>query len=145
MTDTTTRPEPNDFNRQVIDALRASGGVLHEGPFAGAPLLVLHTRGRRTGRTYENPMMYLELDGHVYVFASRGGHPEHPDWYLNLVADPSVTVERDGQTYTARAEVLGEDERARVYGLQSDAYPQFAEYQRQTSRAIPVVELVRVD
>ena len=145
MSENPARPEPNDFNRQVIDALRASGGVLTEGPFAGAPLLVLHTRGRRSGREYEHPMMYLEHDGHVYVFASRAGHPEHPDWYLNLVAEPSVTVERGGETYAARAEVLEEDERARVYGLQSDAYPQFAEYQRQTSRVIPVVELVRAD
>ncbi len=145
MTDTTNRPEPEDFNRQVIEALRAAGGVLSEGPFAGAPLLVLHTTGRRSGRTYENPMMYLELDGRVFVFASRAGHDEHPDWYLNLVAQPAVTVERGGETYRARAVVLDEDERARVYALQSDAFPQFAEYQRQTSRVIPVVELVRAD
>ncbi|MHB1907009.1 MAG: nitroreductase/quinone reductase family protein [Acidimicrobiales bacterium] len=145
MTDTTTRPEPSDFNRQVIEALRASGGVLSEGPFAGAPLLVLHTTGRRSGRTYEHPMMYLELDGRVYVFASRAGHAEHPDWYLNLVAHPAVTVERDGETYPARAVVLNDDDRTRVYALQSDLYPQFAEYQRQTSRVIPVVELVRAD
>ncbi len=143
MSDTTTRPEPHDFNRQVIEALRASGGVLREGPFADAPLLVLHTRGRRSGRPYENPMMYLDLDGRVFVFASRAGHPEHPDWYRNLVADPAVTVERGGETYPARAVVLDEPERARVYGLQSEAFPQFAEYQRQTSRVIPVVELVR--
>ena len=142
MTDTPTRPEPSDFNRQVIDALRASGGALSEGPFAGAPLLVLHTRGRRSGRAYENPMMYLELEGRVYVFASRAGHPDHPDWYLNLVAHPEVTVERGGETYPARAVPLEEGERARVYALQSEAYPQFADYQRQTSRVIPVVGLV---
>lgn len=144
MTDTATRPDPNDFNSQVIAQLRAAGGRLTEGPFAHAPLLVLHTTGRRSGATRLNPVMYLEEGGRVYVFASRGGDDHHPDWYLNLLAQPEVAVERNGETYPARAVVLEGDERARVYAVQAAAYPQFAQYQEKTARVIPVVELVPV-
>jgi deazaflavin-dependent oxidoreductase (nitroreductase family) len=130
-----------DWNRQVIDQFRASGGRIG-GQFEGAPLLLLHTTGARTGQSRVNPMMYLDLDGHRYVFASKAGAPQNPDWYRNLVAHPGVTVEEGRETYAATAVPVTGDERDRIYGEQARRYPGFAEYQEKTSRPIPVVELV---
>ena len=87
--------------------------------------------------------MYLADGDRVLVFASKGGAPTHPDWYHNLVANPRVTVEVGIDSYPARATVLEGEERDRLYAEQSRRYPGFAEYQRNTSRIIPVVALVR--
>ncbi len=73
----------NDYNSAVIEEFRANGGQLG-GNFAGAPMLLLHTTGAKSGAERVNPMMYLELDGHVYVFASKAGADTSPDWYHNL-------------------------------------------------------------
>jgi deazaflavin-dependent oxidoreductase (nitroreductase family) len=132
----------SDWNTKIIEEFRANEGRVG-GQFNGAPLLLLHTTGRRSGDERVNPMMYLAEDDRVFVFASKGGAPSNPDWYHNLVADPRVTVEVGTQTYPARAEVVTGDERDRVYAEQASRYPGFAEYQRSTTRTIPVVELVR--
>jgi deazaflavin-dependent oxidoreductase (nitroreductase family) len=108
-------------------------------------MLLLITTGARTGRQRTNPMMYLDLDGHTYVFASKGGADTHPDWYHNLVANPRVMVEKGTETFEAQARALTGEERDRIYAEQSRRYPGFGAYQRGTSRVIPVVELVRVD
>lgn len=131
----------NDWNSQIIAEFRANGGAVG-GQFAGAPLLLLHTTGARSGTERVNPMMYLDLDGRRYVFASKAGADTHPDWYRNLVANPDVTVEVGGETYAARAEVLAGAQRDAVYAEQAQRYPGFAEYQEKTSRVIPVVELI---
>jgi deazaflavin-dependent oxidoreductase (nitroreductase family) len=133
-----------DFNETIIAEFRANAGQVG-GPFAGAPLLLLHTHGRRTGEVRINPMMYLPDDEHdrLLVFASKGGHPTHPDWYLNLVADPEVTVEVGNQTYAARAVSLEGAERDQYYAEQARRYPGFAEYQANTTRVIPVIALIR--
>lgn len=131
----------NDWNSQIIAEFRANGGAVG-GQFAGAPLLLLHTTGARSGAERVNPMMYLDLDGHRYVFASKAGADTHPDWYRNLVANPDVTVEVGSETYAARAEVLDAAQRDAVYAEQAQRYPGFAEYQEKTSRVIPVVELI---
>ena len=86
-------------------------------------------------------MMYLDLEGHRYVFASKGGADTNPDWFRNLVAHPSVTVEVGTDTYEATAVPLTGDERDRVYAEQARRYEGFAEYQAKTERVIPVVEL----
>jgi deazaflavin-dependent oxidoreductase (nitroreductase family) len=135
-------PEVNDWNQRIIEEFRANGGRVG-GQFEGAPMLLLHTAGRRTGQERVNPMMYLDLDGHRYVFASKAGADSDPDWYRNLVANPSVTVEAGTETYAATAVPLVGDDRSRVYGEQARRYPGFAEYQQKTARVIPVVELVR--
>jgi len=130
-----------DFNRQIIEEFRANQGKVG-GQFEGAPLLLLHTTGAKSGQPRVNPMMYLDLDGHRYVFASKAGMDTNPDWYHNLTADPAVNVEVGSDTYAARAQAVTGADRDRVYGEQARRYPGFAEYQEKTTRVIPVVELV---
>lgn len=130
-----------DWNAKIIEEFRANDGRVG-GQFEGAPVLLLHTTGAKTGQERVNPMMFLDLDGHRYVFASKAGADTNPDWYHNLVAHPGVTVEAGTQTYPATAVALKEPERSRVYEEQARRYPGFAEYQEKTSRVIPVVELV---
>jgi deazaflavin-dependent oxidoreductase (nitroreductase family) len=137
----TTRPPVNDFNAGMIAEFRANGGRLG-GNFEGAPVLLLHTVGARTGAERVNPMMYLDLDGRRYVFASKAGADTNPDWYHNLVAHPEVTAEVGTDSVAATARVVTGEEHDRIYAEQARRYPGFAEYQQMTSRVIPVVELV---
>lgn len=132
----------SDWNAQIIEEFRANEGRVG-GQFEGAPLLLLHTTGARSGVERVNPMMYLEDDGRLFVFASKAGADTHPDWFHNLVKTPEVTVEVGTETFSAVATALPEDERAAVYATQAALYPGFAEYQEKTTRVIPVVELVR--
>jgi len=125
-----------------IDEFRANGGKLGGG-FEGRPVLLLTTTGRKSGDPRTAPMMYLrEEDGHLYVFASKGGAPTDPHWYQNLVANPKVTVELGTERFEATARPLDRAERDRVYARQVELYPQFGEYETKTERTIPVVELV---
>lgn len=138
----------SDWNTKVIEEFRANEGRVG-GPFAGAPLVLVHHRGRRTGRETVSPMMYLphETDDDViYVFASKAGAPTHPDWYHNLTAAGRGEVERGTETYAVSVRELTGDERDRVYDEQARRYPGFAEYAQQTAgiRTIPVLELSRV-
>lgn len=132
----------NDWNTRIIEEFRANDGRVG-GQFEGAPMLLLHTTGAKSGKDRINPMMYLDLDGRRYVFASKAGADTHPDWYHNLVAHPKVSVEAGTETYEATAAPLQGDERDRVYTEQARRYPGFAEYQAKTERLIPVVELTR--
>ena len=135
----------DEMNRQVIDEFRANKGAVDEaagGYFKGKPVLLVHTTGARTGAARVNPLMYLDEDGHRYVFASKGGAPDNPDWYYNLVANPDVTVDVGTESYPATASVITGAERDRVYAEQSRHWPQFGEYEQQTTRTIPVVELI---
>lgn len=132
----------NDWNAKIIEEFRANGGRVG-GQFEGAPLLLLHTTGAKSGQERVNPMMYLDLDGHRYVFASKAGADTNPDWYHNLVAHPAVSVEVGSEMYEATAVPLTGADRDRVYEEQARRFPGFAEYQAKTTRVIPVVELVR--
>jgi deazaflavin-dependent oxidoreductase (nitroreductase family) len=132
----------SDWNRQVVTEFRANGGRLG-GNFEGAPVLLLHTWGRTTGTERVNPMMYLAQDGRTFVFASKAGAPVNPDWYLNLLAHPEVTVELGTETFTAAAVPVTGPERDTIYAEQARRNPGFAEYQAKTDRVIPVVELIR--
>ncbi|MGC9963434.1 MAG: nitroreductase family deazaflavin-dependent oxidoreductase [Acidimicrobiales bacterium] len=136
--------EINDWNSKVIAEFRANDGKVG-GQFEGAPVLLLTTTGAKSGNRHTTPMMYLPGDGKVFVFASKAGAPTNPDWYHNLVANPTVTVELGSEHYEATAAPLDGDERSRIYAEQAKAYPGFAEYQEKTSRMIPVVELVRAE
>jgi deazaflavin-dependent oxidoreductase (nitroreductase family) len=129
-----------NWNAQIIEEFRNNEGRVG-GQFAGAPLLLLHTTGAKSGEERVNPVMYLDLDGHRYVFASKAGADTSPDWYHNLVAHPEVTVEVDTETYAATATPLGRAERDRVYAEQASRFSGFDEYQKATTRVIPVVEL----
>lgn len=134
---------PNDMNATVIKEFRDNEGRVG-GRFEGAPVLLLTTRGAKTGKTRVNPAMFLQDSDRVLVFASKGGAPTHLDWYHNLVANPEVTVEVGTETYAARATVLTGDERDEKYAQQATLYPGFAEYEKKTTRKIPVVALARI-
>ena len=131
-----------DFNRKIIEEFRGNGGRVG-GQFEGASLLLLHTKGAKSGQARINPLAYLDLDGRRYVFASKAGMDTNPDWYHNLVAHPDVRVEVGTDTYAATAQSLPGEERDRVYATQAGRSPVFAGYQEKTARVIPVVELVR--
>ncbi|WP_349269925.1 Deazaflavin-dependent nitroreductase [Mycolicibacterium parafortuitum] len=132
----------DEMNRQVIDEFRSSGGKAG-GVFEGKPLVLVHHIGAKSGTERIAPLVALLDDGRVYVFASKGGSDTHPDWYRNLVANPAVTVELGTETYQATARVLQGAERDEIYAKQVALEPQFGDYQRRTTRVIPVVELVR--
>ena len=131
----------HEWNRKTIDEFRAEGGKVG-GNFAGAPLLLLHSIGARSGQERINPMMYQDLgDGRVAVFATKGGAPTHPDWYHNLVANPDVTAEIGTDTRDFRARTAAADEREPIWTKQKQDYPGFADYEAKTDRRIPVVIL----
>jgi deazaflavin-dependent oxidoreductase (nitroreductase family) len=137
----------NDWNEKIIAEFRANEGRVG-GSFEGAPLVLLHHRGRKSGREYVNPVMYLLDEGDddtIYVFASQAGAPSNPDWYYNLIAAAKGTVERGAETYHVRVRELTGDERDRVYDEQARRYSGFANYAQQTAgiRTIPVLELRR--
>jgi deazaflavin-dependent oxidoreductase (nitroreductase family) len=132
----------DDWNRKIIDEFHANQGKVG-GPFAGAPVLLLHTTGAKTSQKRVNPMMYLDLDGHRYVFATAAGADKNPDWYWNLVAHTNVIAEVGTETFDAAAVPLTGDDRDRIYAEQARRYGGFAEYEQMTSRVIPVVEIIR--
>ena len=132
----------NDWNRQTIEAFRANGGKVG-GMWEGRPLLLLTTTGARSGQRHTTPTMYLRDSDRLLIFATKGGAPSHPDWYHNLAAHPQVTVEVGKETYEATATVLKGEERDRLYARQAELYPQFGEYQKRTTRKIPVIALER--
>lgn len=134
--------EVNDWNSKIITEFRANEGKVG-GPFEGAPLLLLTTRGRKSGAERTNPMMYLDDGDRLLVFASKSGAPTHPDWYLNLLADPHVKVEVGTRTFPATAAPLAGEDRDRMFAEQARRYPGFAEYQEKTDRVIPVVALIQ--
>jgi deazaflavin-dependent oxidoreductase (nitroreductase family) len=132
----------NDWNKTVIEEFRANGGVVG-GQFEGAPVLLLGTKGAKSGVDRVNPMMYLEEDGKIYVFASYAGADKHPDWFHNIKADAKVTVEIGTEKYEATAQPVPLEERDRIYAIQASRFANFAEYETKTTRVIPVVELIR--
>ena len=135
--------DTNDWNAQIIEEFRANDGKVG-GNFEGAPLLLLHTTGAKTGEERVHPMMYLPVGDRYAVFASKAGAPDNPAWYHNLVANPDVTVELGTETFKARATVAERPDRDRIYRQQAELYPGFAEYEAKTDRVIPVVLLQRV-
>ena len=130
----------SDWNTKIIEEFRANGGAVG-GQFAGAPLLLLHTVGARSGQRRVNPVMYQKVDGGYAVFASKAGAPVNPDWYHNLLAQPQVTAEIGTQTVELVARVADGDERECIWAAQKAAYPGFADYERKTTRQIPVIVL----
>jgi deazaflavin-dependent oxidoreductase (nitroreductase family) len=128
------------MNRPVIESVRKSRGRT----VWKSPLLLLTTKGARTGRTRVNPLNFSR-DGDSYiVMASKGGSSTHPDWYHNLVADPDVTVEADGEKFAATARVSKDAERRRLLGIHTRAMPFFSAYERRVKRRqIPVIVLER--
>jgi deazaflavin-dependent oxidoreductase (nitroreductase family) len=130
----------SDWNSKIIEEFRANGGKVG-GPFEGGPLLLLHTTGAKSGQQRVNPVMYQQVAGGYAVFASKGGAPVNPDWYHNLLAHPNVQAEIGTRTVDLVARVAESEERERIWAAQKAANPGFADYERQTSRQIPVIVL----
>ena len=134
---------PEDFNSKIIAEFRENGGKV-SGPFEGAPLLLLHTTGARSGSERVNPMMYQTIGDGFAVFASKAGAPTNPDWFRNLVANPHVTAEIGTETIELTATVADDQAREPIWTAWKDANPGFADYESKTTRQIPVVILERV-
>jgi deazaflavin-dependent oxidoreductase (nitroreductase family) len=130
------------FNAALIAEFRANGGKVG-GRFEGRPVLLLTTTGARSGRRITTPLVYLQDGEQRLIFASKAGSPTNPDWYHNLVANPTVTVEVGTDTYDATAAVVSGPERDRLYARQVETAPIFGEYQQRTTRIIPVISLER--
>ncbi|GAC1364990.1 MAG: nitroreductase family deazaflavin-dependent oxidoreductase [Ktedonobacteraceae bacterium] len=133
---------PNDWNTKIIEEFRANGGKVG-GPFEGAPLLLLTTMGAKSGKQRTTPLVYMPDGERMFIFASKAGAPTNPDWYHNILAHPQVTLEVGNETFTARAINVTGEERDQIYARQAQINPGFAEYQKKTTRVIPVVALER--
>ena len=129
-----------DFNADNIAEFRANHGRVG-GQFEGAPLLILHTVGARSGEPRTNIMMYLADGDRYLIFASKAGADTHPSWYFNLTADPRVRIEVGDDVFDADAVELTGAERHEKYAAQVRRYPGFADYEQKTTRTIPVVAL----
>jgi len=135
--------ELSEFNRQVIEEFRANAGKVG-GQFAGAPMLLLTTTGAKSGRTYINPLVYTRDGDRIVIIASFRGAPKHPSWYHNLVAHPDATVEVGRERFQVKAVITKGEERKRLFDQQAKKMPIFHDYQKMTSRQIPVIVLERV-
>jgi deazaflavin-dependent oxidoreductase (nitroreductase family) len=129
-----------DFNQSIIEEFRANHGQLG-GNFAGAPVLLLHSTGAKSGKERVSPMMYQAVDGTYAVFASKAGAPTNPDWFHNLRAHPAASIEVGDDTIDVRARVADGEERDTIWEEQKRRYPGFADYEAKTTRTIPVVIL----
>lgn len=132
-----------EFNQKVIEEFRSSGGKVG-GAFAGAPMILVTHRGAKSGKTYTTPLVYSKDGDRYVIIASKAGAPTHPAWYHNLIAHPEVTVEIGHETFKAKVVEAKGSERDRLFSAQASLMPQFNEYQKNTSRKIPVLALERV-
>lgn len=130
----------SDWNKAIIEEFRANGGRVG-GHFAGKTLLLLHTTGAKSGQERVNPLACVRDGDRLVVIASKGGAPTNPDWYYNVVANPLVTVEVGTEQFQAQATIAEEPERSRLYSQMVAVMPGFADYERNTTRKIPVVIL----
>jgi deazaflavin-dependent oxidoreductase (nitroreductase family) len=140
------RSPMSDFNQGIIEQFRANAGKVGP-PFDGANMVLLTTTGAKTGRPRLTPLVYRRDGDRMLIIGSYGGAPKHPAWFLNLRANPTVTVEvGDGTTidrFEATATVLPDEERDELWPTITAEMPGFAEYQEKTSRKIPVIALTR--
>ncbi len=133
------------FNNDVIEDFRANGGQ-PGGPMEGAPIVLVTMTGAKSGRELCSPLVYSTDGDDIVIIASKAGAPEHPNWYHNLVANPTVTLEVGTEKFEATAKIVEGDERQRLYDAQAAEMPQFVEYATnaaETGREIPVFRLVR--
>jgi deazaflavin-dependent oxidoreductase (nitroreductase family) len=132
------------FGQEHIDRYVATDGAEGYAWNNGTTILLLTTKGRKSGEERIAPLIFREHDGDYLVVASKGGAPQPPAWYVNLAADPDVTVQIKGDRFAARARVAEGEERARLWPLMTEVWPDYDAYQRKTDREIPIVVLERV-
>jgi deazaflavin-dependent oxidoreductase (nitroreductase family) len=131
---------PVDYNAKVIDEFRANKGRV-EGEWEGTPLLLLHHVGAKSGKDRINPVGYLDDHGRYLVIASNGGSPKHPDWYYNLKKRPDIAIEVGTSTIEVTASEATGDERSRLFRKLASRYRHLSEFERKTSRVMPVIVL----
>jgi deazaflavin-dependent oxidoreductase (nitroreductase family) len=134
--------ERNDWNTKIIAEFRDNGGKVG-GPFEGKPLLLLTSIGAKSGQPRLSPLAYVPDGDQMAIIASRGGAPTNPDWYHNLKANPRASVEVGTETFAVEATEVTGDERDRLYARMVEIMPGFADYERNTTRKIPVFTLRR--
>jgi deazaflavin-dependent oxidoreductase (nitroreductase family) len=135
----------NDWNTGVIEEFRANEGRVG-GNFEGASMVLITTTGAKSGLARTSPLVYLADEANpnrIFIFASKGGAPTSPDWYHNLLAHPTATVEVGADKYDAVATVMTGPERDEIYAKQVTRMPGFGDYQQKTTRVVPVVALTR--
>ncbi len=130
----------NNQDKSVIEEFRQNSGKIG-GRFANAPVLLITTKGAKTGMIRTTPLMYLPDGKRQVIFASRGGSPKNPGWYHNIRAYPEITIEVGHEKFQAIATEVTGGERDKLYARQSELYPQFGVYQKKTMRTIPVIAL----
>lgn len=133
----------SDYNTALIEDLRANGGHATHGNFVGRQVLILTTTGAKTGQRRETPLAYTRDGDRLVIVASKGGAPTHPAWYHNIVADPAVRVEVNGERFDATAMIPEGTERRRLYDQHAALHPSFIDYETRTDRVIPVIVLQR--
>ena len=129
----------DERNKAVIEEFRANGGKVN----GWGSLILLTTTGAKTGQPRIAPLMLVNDGNRLLAIASKGGAPKHPDWYLNLLAHPEVTVEVGSEKFETTARILTGDERERAYKRAAEVFPPYADYQKKTTREIPVIALER--
>jgi deazaflavin-dependent oxidoreductase (nitroreductase family) len=133
----------NHFNQLLIAEFRVRGGKL-TGQLDGTPILLLNTVGAKTGRARTTPLGYIRDEGRYVVAASKAGAPANPDWYYNLAASPTATVEIGTDTFHVRSTVAQGEERSRLFQQLAVQWPMQVDYQQKTTRQIPIVVLERL-
>ena len=133
----------HEFNQKLIPEFRANGGKVLSGPFVNAPLLLLTTTGAKSGRPFTTPLVYTKDGDRIVIIASKGGFPTHPAWYHNLKANPNTTIELGKEKFQAKATITKDPERQRLFDAQAKLMPAFNDYQKATTRQIPVIVLER--
>lgn len=135
--------EREERNRRVIDEFHANGGKVG-GPFEGRDMIILHSKGAKSGQPRVTPLVYMREGDRYLIIASMGGAPTNPAWYHNLVANPDATVEVGTETFPVKATILKGAERDRAFDAVVQKMSFFGDYQKKTTRVIPVIALERV-
>lgn len=136
----TYEPSPQSYVRDQVELYESSSGAKGN-TMRGKPVIILTSRGAKSGKIRKTPLMRVEHDGHYAVVASQGGAPEHPTWYHNLVADPHVELQDGAVRQDMTARELTGDEKAAWWEHAVAAWPDYANYQKKTDREIPVFVL----
>ncbi|HXR64611.1 MAG TPA: nitroreductase family deazaflavin-dependent oxidoreductase [Ktedonobacteraceae bacterium] len=126
-------------NNPVIEEFRANGGKVN----GWASLILLTTKGAKTGQPRIIPLMYVPYGDQVLAIASKGGAEKHPEWYLNVLAHPDVTVEVGNEKFDTTARILTGAEREKAFEKAVEVFPPYGEYQKKAPREIPVIALAR--
>ena len=131
------------YGDEHVRTYRETGGELGHIWKEGSTVLLLTTKGRKTGKETTTPLIYARDGDNYVIVASKGGAPKNPAWYENLRKDPEVEVQVEGDVFFARARTAEGEERERAWAKANEVWPHYAEYQQKTDRTIPVVVLER--